>query len=348
MAVAAPPAAAVLVASAGCVGLTIRQTATGPVVRRSGARRSAHSGPSGTVGFLAWNRAGSVLYCAGESGLTAARRSTDGQLHSLGPARATVETPCQISVSGDGRFLLSALYETGRVTVHDLEADGSIGPLAWSEQLTGNGPVAARQSSAHAHQVLPLPDGRLLVTDLGADRLLLYDLDAGSGRLTRVGGATAAPGSGPRHATTGGDDRVYVAGELDSSVGVYRYDAAAASLRLLSRCPSLGVLAKPDGNYPSEIATSPDARFVYVANRGTDLITVLAVDGDQLEIVADVPSGGRWAQHFAVLDSYLVVANQKSDLVTVFHRNGASGMLTPTGASAEVSNPRCVVAAPMR
>ncbi|WP_051266906.1 lactonase family protein [Nakamurella lactea] len=301
----------------------------------------------GNISYLAWNPDRTVLYTAGSEGLGALRYSPDGRLQAVGRRRLDSETPCQIAVSADGRYLLSAVYTAGQVTVHALESDGAVGRQVWVEQLTGSGPEPARQGSAHAHQVLPLPGGRhLLVTDLGADRLLLFTLDSGTGRLTQVCAVAAAPGSGPRHAAIAGDDRVYVAGELDSSVGVYRYDAAAASLRLLSRCPSIGALSIAGDNYPSEIAASPDSRFVYVANRGTDVITVLAVDGDQLEIVADVPSGGSWAQHFVVLDSLLVVANQKSNRVTVFRRNGASGELTPTGITVDLPAPACVLAAP--
>ncbi|MFE6062559.1 lactonase family protein [Streptomyces sp. NPDC056431] len=76
------------------------------------------------------------------------------------------ETPTQLAVAGG--HLLTANYGSGSVTVLPLAAAGT--PQAAGDVLRheGRGPDSARQLGPHAHQVLPDPSGRwVLSVDLG-------------------------------------------------------------------------------------------------------------------------------------------------------------------------------------
>ena len=76
------------------------------------------------------------------------------------------------------RFLLTANYGSGSVSVHPVATDGHVGERCDLVSLQGAKP-------SHAHYVWPDPAGdRVVVADLGADALSTYAFDrafSGSG-----------------------------------------------------------------------------------------------------------------------------------------------------------------------
>lgn len=110
----------------------------------------------------------------------------------------TGKGPTHAAVAVDdlgGRHLLVANYGNGALSVHSLAEDGGMMPAAQTFEGEGSGPLPA-QEGPHAHWILPLPDGRVLSTDLGADRIYVHAWDCGT--LQRIGTIRLKPGTGPR------------------------------------------------------------------------------------------------------------------------------------------------------
>lgn len=76
-----------------------------------------------------------------------------------------------------------------------------------------------------------------------------------------------------------------------------------------------------------------------VTNRGPDTISTFSTD--DLSLLCEVPSGGRWPRHLAQHDDLVLVSNQHSDQVTVF-RLGLGGRLSQV-ASHDIASPSCLV-----
>lgn len=91
---------------------------------------------------------------------------------------------------------------------------------------------------------------------------------------------------------------------------------------------------------------SADGRFVYVANRGPDTVSVLAVDGTDLCLVEEVPTGGAWPREVALVNGVLLVANQRGDTITAFRPDPHTGTLAPLGVALSTGSPTSVLAAP--
>jgi 6-phosphogluconolactonase (cycloisomerase 2 family) len=106
------------------------------------------------------------------------------------------------------------------------------------------------------------------------------------------------------------------------------------------------VQAAPADNYPSEIGISEDGRFLYVANRGLDVIGTLAVRGSEVKPIADVPTGGAWPRHLAVVGGHLYVANERSHQVTHFVLDGGTGVPEQAADTLEIPSPACILPAP--
>jgi 6-phosphogluconolactonase len=97
-------------------------------------------------------------------------------------------------------------------------------------------------------------------------------------------------------------------------------------------------------NFPAGIALSQDGNRIYLSNRGADSITTYAVQPDgSLNTLSEVPTGGAWPRHFAIVDDLLLVANQNSNSLTGFRLDPTTGVPAPLGVLAETGSPTCVL-----
>lgn len=292
--------------------------------------------------FLAWHPALPVLYAVNElpEGQVSAWAVDGIALTPLGTASTGGAHPCHLAVTPDGGHLVSVNYTSGSVAVHRLAADGALGDRTDLLVHDGAGPNPERQERAHAHMVsLDPAGGVILVVDLGSDAVYRYRL-AGD-RLVALAPAVRVPaGMGPRHLARHPDGRrAYLVGELDATVAEYELDSAAGVLHERSR---VAATQRP-GAYPSEIAVRPDGRFLYVANRGPDTISVLALEGETPRYVTEVPTGGHWPRHFTIVDGILYVANERSHTLIAFHLDRDAGTPGGSGTVLEVPSPTCVL-----
>ena len=163
----------------------------------------------------------------------------------------------------DGSKLLVVNYGMGEggpdqsLVVFGIGPDGALtAPLA-SAAHRGTGPNRERQERSHAHSVLELDGGILLVADLGIDRLVRYRLGE-DGSLTRLGEQHAAPGAGPRHMVSDPAGRfVFVMNELDSTVASFAL-GPEGELAPIDSKPAVPEAAKA-GNHCADIRISPTA-----------------------------------------------------------------------------------------
>lgn len=296
--------------------------------------------------FLARHPDGRHLYAVNETGsaaVTGYRIGHDGTLTEVGTQPTGGNGACHLVVHPSGRYVLTANYGSGELSVHPLLDDGSIGERTELVRHAGSGPVVSRQEGPHAHHIRVDPSGRwVLAVDLGIDRVLTYELNVDNGKLIPVSIAPTAPGAGPRHLAFG-NELVYVAGELDSTVTAFDFDTTTGRLDKVAEASST-VAAAPDDNYPSEIGISDDARFLYVANRGLDLVTTLAANGADIRPIADVPTGGAWPRHLAVVGPDLYVANERSHEVTHFRLDPDTGIPNLADDRLEIPSPACILA----
>ncbi len=291
--------------------------------------------------FLARHPALPVLYAVNEL--------DDGTVSafSVGPGGALTELavhptggahPCHVAVTADGRHLLAANYSGGSVSLHPLDGDGRPGPRTDLLRLDGAGPVRDRQAGPHAHMVAPDPDGTgTLIVDLGSDRIWHCRIDAGRGLLTdRTPVAVTPPGTGPRHLRRLGDGTLLVAGELAADLSWYGGEP-------LRRAGGVAATTAGGPAFPSELVASRDGRFVYLANRGPNTVSVFGWDAGTATPVAEVPTGGDWPRHIALRDDHLYVANERSHTVTALWVDPDSGAPEAAGEPLALPSPTCIL-----
>ena len=312
--------------------------------------------------FLAVHPNHRWLYAAGEvdsfgrkpEGMVSAFRidPQSGRLERINEQPSGGAGPCHVSVDRSGKCLLVANYGSGSVAVLPIEAEGTLGS-GTSIQHHGSSINHQRQEGPHAHFIVPDPGNQFaLACDLGLDKVLVYRLNPQQASLTpnTPPYASLKPGSGPRHLVFSPNGRfAYVISEMASSVTTFSYDSRTGSLKELETHSTLPPDFKGQ-NTCAEIQIHPSGKFVYGSNRGHDSIAVFRVnpkDG-RLQRTESVSAGGKTPRHFAVDPSgkWLLAENQDSDNVVVFAIDPITGHLTPTGETAEVGAPVCLVFVP--
>ncbi|GGV00699.1 hypothetical protein GCM10010275_44440 [Streptomyces litmocidini] len=292
--------------------------------------------------------AGPVLHAVSETGAGAV-----AAFDVTGPAPRPLGAPVPVGGAGPTHLalaaghLLTANYTSGSVTALPLAGDGTARPAAAVLRHEGSGPVADRQSGPHAHQVLPDPSGRWVVSvDLGTDSVRICALDPATGELALHGETALRPGTGPRHlAFHPAGTHAYVLNELEPTLTICRWDAERGVLEPLRETPVV-----PEGTtgprYPSEVVVAPDGRFLWAAVRGTDTLAVLALGagGAEAGLVATVPCGGTWPRDLTLDPSgrRLYAANERSGDVTWFTLDPETGIPARAGAI-EAPAASCVV-----
>src|SRR2546423_2438756 len=116
-----------------------------------------------------------------------------GKLTQLDEVASRGSDPCYISFDRSGKYLLVANYTGGNVAVFPVLADGRIGEASSVLDDEGVvGPNKERQEKAHAHWIQVSARNRFAyVSDLGLDRVLIYNFDATRGKLSRGQPASA-------------------------------------------------------------------------------------------------------------------------------------------------------------
>lgn len=238
--------------------------------------------------------------------------------------------PCYVAVDDNRQLVYGANYHKGEVNTYAIQNDGSLKAVASIIHTEPTGPHK-NQDHAHAHYSDLTPDQRLVVCDLGTDRIYTYDV-ADSGDIEEVAVYVAEPGTGPRHLVFHPNKALaYLFGELDSSVSVLAYDKTDGSFTQKQKVSTLP--ADFDGeNGGAAIRISTDGRYLYASNRGHNSIAVFAIDeaGTTIEMIQSISTEGDFPRDFALSsdDAYVVAANQNSDNLTLYRRDAETGLLT--------------------
>lgn len=270
---------------------------------------------------------------------------TSGELELLNAHSSQGKDPCYISIEHTGRFALVANYSGGNAAMLPIEADGRLGHATDVAQHSGSSVDPERQTAPFVHCIVPDPANRFAIAaDLGADKLVIYEMDLENGKLRKHAEVSVQPGSGPRHLIFHPNEQYcYLLNELSSTLIVYRYDAGKGSLAEVQTTSTLPRDFKGE-NLCADLHIY--GRFLYASNRKHDTIAWFLIDENtgRLSYQGEVPSGGREPRGFAIdpSGSFLLAAHEKSDNVVVFQLDPVTGKPLKTEHEANVSHPVCV------
>lgn len=232
-----------------------------------------------------------------ESGYVRYRITDSGDLQSPSPILSTKgEIACHLHIKNDNAYCVN--YTSGSI-------------IKMPDHLV----VHKGDRQSHTHFVGSTPDEKYLcVTDLGLDRIFLYDDE-----LNVINRVAMPMGCGVRHLVFLENNYVFSANELDATVSALRYEDGNMRLIDTVSCKSLKANAAAA---PSAIRVRNHR--IYVAVRGDDTICTLSFEQEKLKLQDRFCCQGKTPRDFCFDENRLICCNQDSNTVTVFQEvNGA-------------------------
>lgn len=245
----------------------------------------------------------------------------DGELKFIDECLPEGENGCYLTASSDGKYMLDAVYDSGKLRLYKMDERGIVVERLDVFQVEGNGPHE-RQDHAHSHFVTETPDGKYFAAvDLGADKIVTFSIE--EERLVVVAESKVAPGSGPRHLVfSDAGDYAYILTELSNEVIAAEYnDGAFSPIATYSLLPE----DFTEHSQAAAIRKHPNGKYIYASNRGHNSIAVFEIkdNGKSLDRLQIESSNGNWPRDFNITPDgqYLVCAHEKSHNLVLFKIN---------------------------
>ncbi|CAN9406666.1 unnamed protein product [Alternaria alternata] len=306
-----------------------------------------------------------ILYCLDrgrapgtEGSLNSLRIAADGSLSRIARVSAPFSGVAAEFFNDEEtgvRGYVSTSYNRSAVGVYRLPDDN--GGLSEPAQIifpntTAVGPVTARQDRSYLHGVFLDPTRKfLLMTDLGQDRIRVFRYNQQTiAPLVELDPLVTPLGCGPRKAVfwtapKTGNLFLFVNGELDQRVYSYQveYKEDGLEWRLVDDVVSISEYLPVTTAPTSEIAITPDGRFVIVSNRdvsflgspihrtrSSDTLSVFSINANgTLTLVQHAPSGGYSPRQLMINTDgdKIAVGHQNNNTVVIWKRDVETGKI---------------------
>lgn len=278
----------------------------------------------------------------------------DAKTHNVTPinqVQSRGEEPTHSSLSPDQRFLFVSNYAVhpdpgGALAVIPVGKDGKLSDVVQVSNNHGASKVnPERQASSHVHSAIPTPDGKYVVTsDLGADKMLVFSYDGKRAEPLQPAETPTVqlpPGSGPRHLLFSKDGKhAWLTLEMVAQVAVFDYHDGVFKQTQTVDLKNKDIQQKVGAG---GLHTSPDGKFLYVANRGeANQLLVFAIDGKgQLKEIQRRSVEGMEPREFSFDPSghFMLIANQKSNQIVTVKVDPKTGQLGDTVQKVDFDSP---------
>jgi 6-phosphogluconolactonase len=190
------------------------------------------------------------------------RRSGNLHLLSRRPLALSAIGPEHVAVSPNGKYLAVSVTAGGAYNLLPIDHEGKLGSVTILRKEIGASIHPEWQRSAKPQQVIFDGRGRLISSDLGCDRINVFQLDGDS--LIALERNSVEPGSGPAAIELNPQgSTLFVGGALDGTITAYVYDEANG--RILTSMASVKTFSRPTDSRLHALAIHPSGELVMAA-----------------------------------------------------------------------------------
>mgnify|MGYP001303597961 CR=1 FL=1 len=237
--------------------------------------------------------------------------------------------PCYLATDRNGKFLLSTYYAAGKVAVHSIGDDGSIGdtPVEWLDTSSGAHSIQTDPSNRYAF--VPHIAGAV-----GPNLIYQFRFDERTGRLTPNSPFKLVPGEelGPRHyCFHPTKDVLYFSNEQGCSITAYGFDATTGTLSAFQTISTLTEGYQGE-NTCAQIQITGSGRYLYAPNRGHNSIAGFSVDATTAQLTPIGHAPAEAVPRAFGLDpggNFLYAAGLDTGVMTSYRIDGDTGELEP-------------------
>jgi len=264
-----------------------------------------------------------------------------GQLTHLSEQQTQGDHPCYVNVDAANKFVVTANYTGGNISVFPLSDTGTLMPASQ---------VIKFSAISHLHSVVFSQDQEYaFAADLGKDKIYPFTvrLDSENDLFLQPGKVSSfdlEPGSGPRHIAFHPTGKfVYVINELSGKITAFSYDDGI--MNAIQYIAS-DTTSRTENKGSADIHLSPDGKFLYSSNRlQSDGIAIFSVDENTgLLDFAGYQSTGIHPRNFILTPNgkFLLVANRDSNNIQIFGIDKQTGLLHDSGKEIKLDKPVCL------
>ena len=316
---------------------------------------------SGSPGPLTLSLCGNYLY----AGLRSSREIStfridekSKQLNLLRTIKLDADT-CYIATDKTGKYLLSAYYGAGKVTVHAIGEDKTVQGES----------IQTIETAPHAHYIETDASNRFAFVPHTVPRNAIYQFhfDPDTGMLTQnfFGNFNPDDPVGPRHYCEHPNKPIfYFSNEQGSSVSAYNLQKGDPGVSprksgapdytvhdapgLLWEFQTLSTLPADfdEHNSCAQIHIDPQGKFLYVSNRGHDSITIFSIDEESGALTAlghQLTEPTPRVFNIDETGNFLFAGGQGSGKLATYRINRESGLLNSIGTYEVGKNPMWVL-----
>lgn len=275
--------------------------------------------------FITFSPSKRFLYAVneGDEGVSSFEINNDGSLKFLNTVSSNGKYPCHISVNKKNTIAVISNYGGGNVALYSINSDGSLNEAF---QVFNHN---AEDQESHAHSAQFYNDN-LYVADLGRNSFYQYIKDNKEYKLKTTSIVDMNENDGPRHfALTKNGQFIYIINEYANTITTAK--KVKDHFEILAIESTLSKEFNGD-SFCADIHLSDDERFVYGSNRGENSIVVFKRDvkNGTINKIQNISTEGNWPRNFTLdpTGKFLLVANQKSNNISVFKIDKETGKLS--------------------
>ncbi len=292
---------------------------------------------------------GKGLYTTTDLGVAYLRIEPDGALTWMETKWTGGIRGCYISIDETDRHIFVGGYYDGRVTVMDVNEDGSLGEVTEGIFHKGVGKTVNRRNTApHVNCVMLTPDQKyLLAVDNGLDCVKVYQFHSKSGKLSMVDMIHLPLESAPRHLVFSKDGRfLYIICEITNKIEVYAYNGSGKlpEFERIEELDSMGEASTTE-SAGSDIVLSPDGTRLLCSHAGANTVSAFAVGKDgKLTFLCCDPISGEYPKTIAYLPDgkHFISLNNDSGTVTTFKMGADEKYFLGCAKTLEIKSPNSV------
>ena len=271
-----------------------------------------------------------------------------GTLTYLNRQLTTGANPCYINTDFASKFVITANYSGGNVSVFPISDDGMLLPVSQVFDFESIMHKETPDPKSHLHSVVFSPDQKFIfAADLGKDKIHKFVVNNISSPFIEQGVPDAfelEAGSGPRHMVFHPNEKyAYMLNELSGNVTAFDYDDGNLNAIQYIAADTTSVSIHKGS---ADIHVSPDGKFLYASTRvtsnGIAIFKINEADG-KLSFIDFQPTGIH-PRNFIITPNgqYLLVANRDSNNIQIFTIDKNIGLLRDTGKQLDINMPVCL------
>ncbi|RKN77917.1 lactonase family protein [Ulvibacterium marinum] len=306
-----------------------------------------HTEKTRNPSYLAISDDVKFLYCVTELDesenprVRAYRINTDFSLEFLNEQSISGGYPCHLVIHENN--ILLACYATGNVIQFPLDVSGKLMEAKKGYDHKGSSINKERQEAPHAHQVAIHPNKKdIYVCDLGIDTIKAYHLEGTELTPNETRDCEVSKGGGPRHMVFNMEGSLaYALNELTGNVSVLQNsEGSFEEIKTYSTLPE-DYQGVPSA---SAIRLHPNGKYLYVANRQLDALTIFGIVDDKLQLIDYQYTKGKEIREFNITpDGQWLIACHQNSHDTVVYKIREDAKLLEAYRTKEILSPVCVV-----